>query len=94
MGVQLCILNDGGDRVPLIDHYAGTLRADDARLSSAPLNTDSLPIIEYLAPINHRFEKAGRKEWFIGQQMFEFVGPYFGEDALLVDPYLASIDPA
>ncbi len=87
-------LNDRGDRVPLIAHYAGTLRADDTRLSSAPLNTDSRPIIEYLAPINHRLEKAGRKEWFIGQQMLEFVGPYLGEDALSVDPYLASIDPA
>lgn len=87
-------LTGEGDKVPLIAHYAGTMRLDDTRLSEAPLNTDSRPIIEYLAPINHRREKAELAEWFIGQQMLEFVGPYLNQDALRADPYLKSINPA
>jgi len=87
-------LNGQGDTVPLMAHYAGTLRVDDARLSVAPLNTDSHPVIEYLAPINHRRQKAERTEWFVGQQMLEFVGPHLSQDALSSDHYLSNIDSA
>jgi len=86
--------NGQGDRVPLMAHYAGTLRADDTRLSSAPLNTDSHRRIEYLAPINHRREKAGKVDWFIGQPMLDFIGPYLSEQALSVDPFLLNMDSA
>lgn len=86
-------LNKSGDTIPLIAHYAGTFRSDDRRITSAPLNTDNNSIIEYLAPINHRREKAGQIEWFVRQQVLEFVAPYLNEDALSRDPYLSSIDP-
>jgi len=87
-------LSGQGDQVPLIAHYAGTLRSDDKRINTAELNTDSHPVIEYLAPINHRLEKAGKAKWLVGQEMLEFIGPYANQDALLLDPYLANINPA
>ena len=86
-------LKSQGDTVPLVAHYAGTIRLDDTRISSAPINTDNHPIIEYLAPINHRREKAGQAEWFVGQQLLEFVAPYLNEDSLHADPYLSNINP-
>ena len=86
-------LNSQGDTVPLVAHYAGAIRLDDTRISSAPINTDNHPIIEYIAPINHRREKAGQAEWFVGQQLLEFVAPYLNEDTLLADPYISKIDP-
>ena len=82
-----------GDTVPLIAHYLGSLTQADVRLSSAPFNTDDRPIIEYLAPINHRKEKAGDAEWFIGRPMFEFVASGLSADALRTDPYLAGLNP-
>jgi len=85
-------LSGKGDKVPMIAHYAGTLRTDDTRIYAAPLNTDSHPVIEYLAPINHRLEKAGQAEWFIGQPMLEFFSAYLTDDALTADPYLSRID--
>jgi len=88
------MLNGQANRVPLIAHYAGTIRSEDARISEAELNTDSRPVIEYLAPINHRLEKAGQTRWFVGQQMLEFIGPYLNEDVLLSEPYLKDIDSA
>ena len=87
-------LSGQGDQVPLIAHYAGTLRTDDKRINTAELNTDSHPVIEYLAPINHRLEKAGKAKWLVGQEMLEFIGPYANQGALLLDPYLANINPA
>lgn len=84
-------LSSQGDRVPMIAHYAGMLKPKDPRISDAPLNTDNLPVIEYLAPINHRLEKAGQAEWFVGESMLEFVGPHLNEDALSADPYLSKI---
>ncbi|MEO0368790.1 MAG: fused MFS/spermidine synthase [Pseudomonadota bacterium] len=87
-------LSGDGDRVPLIAHYAGALKANDARISRAPLNSDSYPVIEYLAPINHRLEKAGQTNWFLGEQMLGFTEPYLDQDALALDPYLASLNPA
>ena len=87
-------LNKRSSKVPLMSHYVGTLRADDTRLSSAPLNTDSHRQIEYLAPINHRREKAGKVDWFTGQPMLDFINSYLSEEALSADPYLLNIDSA
>ena len=84
-------LNGQNDIVPLISHYAGTLREDDNQLSNAPLNTDSRPVIEYLAPMNHRLEKSGKVDWFVGLELLDFVKPYLTRDALSSDPHLSEI---
>ena len=86
------LLSEQGDTVPLIAHYAGTLRSDEKQFSMTPLNTDSHPVIEYLAPMNHRLEKSGKTQWFVGSQLLEFVGPYLAKDSLSNDPYLARIN--
>ena len=85
-------LNDNKDTVPLVAHYAGTLRVDDNLLTNVPINTDSHPVIEYLAPMNHRLEKAGRVNWFIDSQLLDFVAPYLTKGTLAVDPYISDID--
>ena len=85
-------LNDQSDIVPLIAHYAGTLRKDDNQLAKAPLNTDSQPVIEYLAPMNHRLEKSGKVDWFVGLELLDFVKPYLAQQTLASDPYLSAIN--
>ena len=86
-------VQDGGDRLPLLAHFAGSLEADDPRLASAPANTDDRPIIEYLAPINHRREKAGLTQWFLDDQLFEFLATNVATDRLATDAYLQQLDP-
>lgn len=84
----------GSDQVvPLMAHYAGTIGANDSLLTDVITNTDSYPIIEYLAPINHRAEKAGEVEWFLGQQIFEFIAPRVSAQALRTESYLEKLDP-
>ena len=81
-----------GEQIPLLAHYAGNLEIDDDYLTQAPLNTDDRPIIEYLAPINHRQERAGQVGWFVGKVMFEFTAPYLTDQKLTTDPYLTDLN--
>ena len=80
--------------MPLLTHYAGTLNTEDRYIIDALLNTDNYPRIEYLAPINHRLEKAGQLTWFAEEQLFEFIEPYSKKQVLHADSYLERIDPA
>ena len=81
-----------GDTVPMIAHYLGQLRED--MLVSSSINTDNNPIIEYLAPINHRRERAGLTEWFISQRLIEFLGPHVTTPSLQRDSFLSGLDQA
>ena len=83
-----------GSTLPLITHYLGTLNAEHKHIADAPLNTDNYPLIEYLAPINHRLEKSGQLTWFLEEQLFDFMRPYSKQQTLNADTYLATIDPA
>ncbi len=83
-----------GDTIPLIAHYAGRLSRADELVAAAALNTDNLPVIEYLAPINHRRERAGRAAWFAEEALLTFVGGYVDRDALRSDTYLSELDRA
>ena len=97
ISVSRLALNDttlpAGDRVPLLAHYAGSLHPEDLLIASAPLNTDNLPVIEHLAPINHRLEKAGLKSWFVGEDLLALMATYVGRERLAEDPYLMALDP-
>lgn len=85
-------LDPDGDTIPLIAHYAGHLLAEEPLFADVALNTDNLPMIEYLAPINHRLEKAGQAEWFADASLLAFVAAYVDRAALAADPYLQDID--
>ena len=52
------------------------------------------PVIEYLTPMNHRLEKSGHANWFVGFELLDFVKPYLTEDVLAADPYLSDISAA
>jgi len=61
------------EQIPLISYYLGTLNSDSSWYEGSALNTDNLPIIEYVAPESHRAERAGLLEWFVGKQMIGFM---------------------
>ena len=79
-----------GDTVPMMGHYLGQL--DKNSVKTAQLNTDNNPVIEYLAPINHRRERAGLTQWFVSQPLIEFLGPQVTSQSLARDPYLAQLN--
>ncbi len=87
-------VDGSGDRIPLIAHYAGQLTTDAGLIKAAPVNTDNRPIIEYLAPINHRLERAGEATWFVEEPMLEFMSKHVGRDALADDTYLSELATA
>ncbi len=52
--------------------YAGDLTAAADRFTSAALNTDDRPLIEFLAPRLTRINAAGDKNWFTGETLASF----------------------
>ncbi|MEM9622150.1 MAG: hypothetical protein AAF993_10905, partial [Pseudomonadota bacterium] len=85
-------LGAAGDRIPFVAHYAGQLRQDDELVLGVAVNTDNRPIIEYVAPVNHRRERAGQVSWFVAEDMLEFMSGYVNGAALTSDTYLSELD--
>jgi len=56
----------------LVMLYAGNLTAAADLFTSAPLNTDDRPLIEFLAPRLTRVTAAGDKDWFTGEALAAF----------------------
>ena len=52
--------------------YAGNLSAADGLIPPGPLNTDDRPLVEYLAPVTQREERAGATEWFNSAELADF----------------------
>lgn len=79
-------------QIPLLSYYLGTLTEEHNWLQGVALNTDNLPIIEYLAPESHRAERAGALDWFVGEQMIEFMQQMQQSNEPNNDPYLQELN--
>jgi len=77
--------------MPVISQYVGRLDKNAPRLAAAKLNTDAHPIIEHIAPINHRLEKAGKKQWFVEDAMLDYMADFLDWSALDNDFYLSEL---
>ena len=52
--------------------YAGNLSAADGLIPPGPINTDDRPLVEYLAPVTQREERAGATDWFRSAELAAF----------------------
>ncbi|MDJ0841014.1 MAG: fused MFS/spermidine synthase [Acidobacteriota bacterium] len=77
--------------MPVISQYVGLLDKSDPRLTAARINTDAHPIIEHIAPINHRLEKAGKKQWFVEDVFLDYMADFLDWSALENDVYLSAL---
>ena len=81
------------EQIPLAAYYLGTLSAYSEWFSEAAMNTDNLPIIEYLAPESHRAERAGLVQWFTGEALIGFMQQLQQRREPTEDPYLSDLSP-
>ncbi|MDD7970258.1 fused MFS/spermidine synthase [Roseinatronobacter alkalisoli] len=72
--------------------YAGN--AASGLFADAPVNTDDLPLIEYLAPRTHRAVIAGRANWLTGPERDRFYTDLLDALPPGSDPHLALLTPA
>ena len=77
--------------MPVISQYLGLVDRNAPKLSEARLNTDAHPVIEHIAPINHRLEKAGIKQWFVDFAMLEYMADFLDWSALDNDFFLSQV---
>ncbi|MYD69540.1 MAG: hypothetical protein F4W89_02180 [Acidobacteria bacterium] len=74
--------------------YAGNLSAADGLIPPGPLNTDDRPLVEYLAPVTHREERAGAAGWFNSADLAAFLRRLTELAPPARDPHLALLSPA
>ncbi len=97
-GMRHAPLGDAGagsaidpDRAPLLAHYGGNLSASGVLAAEGPVDSDDLPLVEFLAARSHRRWVAGRGDRFVGSELIGFYGELLDRVPPERDPYLASV---
>ena len=74
--------------------YAGNLSAAEGLIPPGPVNTDDRPLVEYLAPVTHREERAGTTGWFDSTELAAFLQRLAASAPPARDPHLALLTAA
>ena len=74
--------------------YAGNLSAADGLIPPGPINTDDRPLVEYLAPVTQRQERAGATGWFNLAELGDFLRRLMELAPPSRDPYLTGLTAA
>ena len=74
--------------------YAGNLSAAEGLIPPGPINTDDRPLVEYLAPVTQREERAGATGWFNLAELGDFLGRLMELAPPARDPHLTRLTPA
>ena len=74
--------------------YAGNLSEADGLIPPGPINTDDRPLVEYLAPVTQREERAGTTAWFNSTELAIFLRRLAELAPPARDPHLALLTAA
>ncbi len=74
--------------------YAGNLSAADGLIPPGPVNTDDRPLVEYLAPVTQREERAGTTGWFDSTELAAFLRRLAASAPPARDPHLGLLTAA
>lgn len=55
----------------MLQHYVGDITGIEAQFSTAKLNTDNNPVIEFSSPIQQQSIKAGLQTWLAGEELLQ-----------------------
>ncbi len=87
-------LPDAAALAVTLPFYAGNLSAADGLIPPGPVNTDDRPLVEYLAPVTQREERAGTTGWFDSAELANFLRRLAASAPPARDPHLALLSPA
>ena len=87
-------LPDAAALAVTLPFYAGNLSAADGLIPPGPVNTDDRPLVEYLAPVTQREERAGTTGWFDSAELATFLQGLAASAPPSSDPHLALLSPA
>ena len=74
--------------------YAGNLSLADGLIPPGPINTDDRPLVEYLAPVTQREERAGTAGWFNSTELAVFLRRLAELAPAARDPHLGLLTAA
>ena len=87
-------LPDAAALAVTLPFYAGNLSAADGLIPPGPVNTDDRPLVEYLAPVTQREERAGTTGWFDATELAAFLRRLAESAPPARDPHLALLSAA
>ena len=87
-------LPDAAALAVTLPFYAGNLSAADGLIPPGPVNTDDRPLVEYLAPVTQREERAGTTGWFDSAELAAFLRRLAASAPPASDPHLALLTAA
>ena len=87
-------LPDAAALAVTLPFYAGNLSAADGLIPPGPVNTDDRPLVEYLAPVTQREERAGTTGWFDSAELATFLRRLAASAPPARDPHLALLSAA
>ena len=87
-------LPDAAALAVTLPFYAGNLSAADGLIPPGPVNTDDRPLVEYLAPVTQREERAGTRGWFDATELAAFLRRLAESAPPARDPHLALLTAA
>ena len=87
-------LPDAAALAVTLPFYAGNLSAADGLIPPGPVNTDDRPLVEYLAPVTQREERAGTTGWFDSTELADFLRRLAASAPPAGDPHLALLSAA
>ncbi len=87
-------LPDAAALAVTLPFYAGNLSAADGLIPPGPVNTDDRPLVEYLAPVTQREERAGTTGWFDSAELAAFLQRLAQSAPPERDPHLALLTAA
>ena len=87
-------LPDAAALAVTLPFYAGNLSAADGLIPPGPVNTDDRPLVEYLAPVTQREERAGTTGWFDSTELAAFLRRLAESAPPARDPHLALLSAA
>ena len=87
-------LPDAAALAVTLPFYAGNLSAAGGLIPPGPVNTDDRPLVEYLAPVTQREERAGTTGWFDSAELATFLRRLAASAPPSRDPHLALLTDA
>ena len=78
-------------KASMLTYYSGNISQSREIFKGVPVNTDDLPLIEYLSPKSLYDHRSDNTQWLLGDNLYSFLENLLQSSRLIEDPYLKNL---
>jgi spermidine synthase len=86
------LADDGDAAAPMLSYFVASLDAQMGLLRDAPISTENMPLVEYLAADSYRAQQVGQADWLTTAQLLKLLNQLQQQVPPESDPYLNQLD--